>query len=148
MTYTESIFIDSGAWTLYSQNILKAKKRAGDHNKKIYLGGVRWGSGDFSYFDLTAGSDFRAYLDAYADFIREYQQEPGLLFTTVDVISNPDKTWKIQEHFESEYGLTPVPIVHYGATMKEVDRYLETGKYKLLGVGGFSQDIPEEQYFR
>jgi hypothetical protein len=95
---------------------------------------------------LSPGSEFRNYCDRYAQFIKENQQY-GILFVNVDVISNPELTWKVQRYFEEEHGVTPVPVVHYGTPMRYVDRYLEAGKYDLLGVGGLGQGVARDEYF-
>lgn len=113
-----SIFIDSGAFSLYVQNV-KSK-----------------GGKDYSFYDLSVGSDFRAYCDAYARFMKKMQGR--VLLANIDVIYNPDLTWQVQRFFEEEHGLIPVPIVHFGTPLKYVDRYLEAGRYDLLGVGGFA----------
>jgi hypothetical protein len=104
-----------------------------------------WGQGNFSHYDLSRGTEFRKYCDAYAKF--QKQMKPyGVICVNVDAISNPDKTWEIQRFFEKEHGVTPVPVVHYGTSMKYVDLYLNAGRYDLLGVGGLGQKIRKGQY--
>lgn len=169
--YSESIFIDSGAHTLYNLLVLRhgkddrksknpnLEKRAG----KLHLDKppVKWSQGDFSSFDLTEGSEFRRYCDSYANFIKAMMNKPGgreILFANIDAISNPDLTWQIQRFFEEEHGVKPVPIVHYGTPMSYVDRYLHAAeqenefgdmgpKYDLLGVGGLGQGVSRHEYF-
>lgn len=146
-TYTESIFMDSGAHSLYNIHVLKHGKREGRHGRELSKPIVRWGDGDFSYYDLSKGSPFRKYCDRYASFIRKMEGKVDF-FATVDAISNPDLTWEIQRFFEEEHGVQPVPIVHCHTPMKYVDRYVESGKYDLLGVGGLGQGISRHEYFR
>lgn len=145
MIHIESIFMDSGAHSLYNLHVLKMKDRVGDHGRELDLPPVRWSQGDFSYYSLKPGSDFRAYCDRYAYFIKAFQHT-GILFTTVDVISNPELTYQVQKYFEEEHGLRPVPVVHFGTPMEYVDRYLER-RYPLLGVGGLGQGVSKGEYY-
>lgn len=166
---SKSMFVDSGAHGLYNLFVLKHGKedrKSRNANLKERTGTdtlakppVRWSQGDFSYFDLTRGSEFRAYCDSYAAFIKK--MDGRVLCANVDAISNPDLTWEIQRFFEEEHGVYPVPIVHYGTPMRYVDRYLqavrvdinEVGddisgpKYDLLGVGGLGQGVSRHEYF-
>lgn len=149
LPHIESIFMDSGAHTLYNVHVLKStgkKKREGRHGRELEAENVVWGRGDFSYFDLSRGSPFRKYCDTYASFIKKFSKYVDF-FATVDAISNPDITWEIQRYFEEEHGVQPVPIVHYGTPMKYVDRYLQTGRYDFLGVGGLGQGVSRAQYY-
>lgn len=141
--YSESIFVDSGAHSLYNLYVLKHGKRIGKHGKKLDKPPVRWSQGDFSYYDLKKGSDFREFCDSYAGFMKAMEGK-GILLANIDAISNPDLTWEIQKFFEEEHGLRPIPIVHYGTPMKYVDRYIE---YPLLGVGGLGQGVSRHEYF-
>lgn len=148
--YSRTIFIDSGAHTLYNVHVLKHKKRIGKNGLELARPPVMWSQGDFSYYSLKEGSDFRAYCDGYAEFIKKMHKRAGgdkLIFANVDVISNPDLTWDVQRYFEEEHGVYPVPIVHFGAEEKHVDRYLEAGRYDLLGVGGLGQGVSKHEYF-
>jgi len=138
--YTESIFMDSGAHSLYNIHVLKS------HLPKNKRPSVAWGNGDFSFYDLKRGSDFRKYCDTYAEYIKRHSHVPGMLFANVDVISHPGRTYKVQRFFEEEHGVQPVPIIHCKAGMEWVDQYLEAGKYDLLGVGGLGQGIAKETY--
>ena len=148
--YAESMFIDSGAHSLYNIHVLKHYKREGKHGRVLERPPVRWGgtdpSTDFSYFDLTRGSEFREYCDDYAEFMKE-MRDKGVLLANIDAIGNPALTWEIQRFFEEEHGVQPMPIVHCHTPMSWVDKYLEAGKYDLLGVGGLGQGISRHEYF-
>lgn len=146
--YSESIFVDSGAHSLYNLYVLghEKKKRKGRNGRDLAKPPVRWSQGDFSYYDLRKGTPFRRYCDSYGSFMRVMKGK-GLIFANVDAISNPDLTWEIQRFFEEEHGVQPVPIVHYGTPMSYVDRYTEAGRYKLLGVGGLGQGVSRNEYF-
>lgn len=146
--YSESMFVDSGAHSLYNLFVLKHGERKGKHGRELAKPPVKWSQGDFSYFDLKKGTDFRKYCDRYAGFIKWIQkQDSTVLVANVDAISNPELTWQIQRFFEEEHGVKPVPIVHFGTPMEYVDRYL-VGGYSLLGVGGLGQGVSRHEYFR
>lgn len=141
--HSESIFVDSGAHTLYNLYVLKHGPRIGKHGRPLAKPLVRWSQGDFSYYDLKKGSEFRTFCDSYAGFMKKMQGN-GVLLANIDAISNPDLTWEIQRFFEEEHGVRPIPIVHYGTPMKYVDRYIG---YPLLGVGGLGQGVSRHEYF-
>jgi len=148
--YSESIFVDSGAHSIYNIEVLKHGERKGKTGRNLDKPPVRWSQGDFSYYDLKKGSEFRRYCDNYASFMKRMRDlDKGILCANVDAISNPQLTWEIQRYFEEEHGVTPVPIIHYGTEMKWVDRYLgDTGsRYDLLGVGGLGQGVSRHEYF-
>lgn len=154
--YSDSIFVDSGAHSIYNIEVLKHGKRDGDHGRELAKPPVRWSQGDFSYYDLTKGTPFRAYCDNYAAFMKKMAGR-DILLANVDAISSPEITWKIQRFFEEEHGVQPVPIIHFGTPMKWVDRYVQARvkegsltkmKYELLGVGGLGQGVSRHEYFR
>jgi len=154
--HSESIFVDSGAHTIYNLETLKLGKEDRQSKNPNFKGRrghnlldkppVRWSQGDFSYFDLSKGSEFRQYCDRYASFIKRFSNR-GIFFANVDAISNPDLTWQIQKYFEDEHGVVPIPIVHFGTPMGYVDRYLNEEKYDILGVGGLGQGVSRHEYF-
>jgi hypothetical protein len=128
-----SFFMDSGAHALYNKKILTQP-------------GIRFpGDGDYSYYDLKKGSEFRQYLQAYSDFIKNVGWAIDY-YATVDAIFRPDLTWQIQKVLEDEYGLKPVPVIHYGAEMKWIDKYLDAG-HDFLGIGGLGQGVNKKDFF-
>lgn len=136
----EDLFIDSGAWSLFRLHVLKTGKKAeklGKHGRVLEEPIVEVGQGDYSYYDLSKGSDFRAYCDDYARFMKDRSKQISFA-ANVDVIGNPDMTWEVQRFFEEEHGWRPVPVVHFGTSMKYLERYLERG-YKMIGFGGFAR---------
>lgn len=134
--YTQSMFMDSGAYSLYN---LHVRSKVGD----------RWPTEprDYHFYSLKKGSEFRTYCDNYGKWMVDYA-DAKMLWTNVDAIRGPETTWQIQQFFEKEYGLTPVPVVHAGTPLKYLDRYLEAGHYKLIGLGGLGQNIGIEVYRR
>lgn len=154
--YSESIFVDSGAHSLYNLEVLKLAKRKGKNGRELAKPPVRWSQGDFSYYDLRKGTPFRKYCDSYAALMKKLK-DTDVIWANVDAISNPDKTWEIQKFFEDEHGVQPVPIIHFGTPMVYVDRYVTATssnrsggveqKYELLGVGGLGQGVSRHEYF-
>lgn len=70
---------------------------------------------------------------AYVKFVKDYQV--GIdLYANVDVIPNPDLTWRNQQWLE-EQGLKPIPVVHYKTDLKWLKHYVDKG-YELIGLGG------------
>jgi hypothetical protein len=151
MIYAEDVFIDSGAWSLFRLNVMKAGKKAEPKEegpaRKTTLStlygkaagvDIDFRKLDFSYYSLDPGSDFRAYCDKYAAFVKE--NEKLRLFANVDVIGNPERTWDVQKYFEDEHNLHLIPVIHVDSSMKYIDRYIAAG-YKLIGFGGFASGI-------
>jgi hypothetical protein len=111
-----SHFLDSGAFTLWT--------KAADYTKEHKTD--KW-----AYYDSP---EFWTYCDDYAKFIKKYQI--GIdLYANVDVIPNPELTWRNQCYFERKHGLRPVPVVHYKTDLKWLSHYINRG-YKLIGLGG------------
>lgn len=137
--------MDSGAYSLYNIHVRKFGEVMGKHGKPLDRGHVLRGQGDFSFYSLEKGSEFRKYCDKLASFIKRVEGT-GVLTTTVDVITNPEKTWEVQQYFEKEHGVFPVPVLHYGTPLKWLDKYLETGKYDLIGLGGLGQHVKPHHY--
>ena len=120
-------FLDSGAHSLYTREVIS------QHHKHGY-----------AYFKSKA---FWKYVDGYADFLKKYKD--GLdFYANVDVIFNPEITWKVQTYLEDTHGLNPVPIVHYNTPLKWVDKYLSRRTYDLLGVGGLGQEAQRDDYLK
>ncbi len=147
----EDCFIDSGAWSLYRLHVLKkgaTANRAKRQGKIIHKGQSSildappikpGGRADHSFYSLKKGSEFRKYCDSYASFmeLKKVKAHVGY-FAVVDAIGSPSVTWDIQMFFEEEYGLRPVPIVHFGSSMKWLEKYLERG-YPMIGLGGMAR---------
>ena len=112
----ESHFLDSGAFTLWT--------KAAEYHKEH--GGDRW-----CYYETD---EFWEYMDNYAAFIKKYKIAIDL-YANVDVIPNPQLTWRNQKYLEKKHGLNPVPVVHYPTNTKWLKRYMKAG-YKIIGLGG------------
>ena len=154
--------MDSGAFSLYNKHVLKSgEKPQPKGDPKKYRGTEllppkhtrSYKRADFSHYDLTPGSEFRRYCDFYASWIRKVESMgtkmgSTILATTVDAITNPEKTWEIQQYFEKEHGLYPVPVIHAGTDIRWLEKYVETGNYDLIGLGGMGHSIPRATYVR
>lgn len=122
--------IDSGAHSLYTAKKMKA--------------------GDYSYFDSP---QFWRFVDQYAGWIktklnRYGGEEPTEVidyYVNVDVIFEPERSWKVLKHLEEEHGLSPMPVIHYGAGLEWFDKHIEAG-YKFIGIGGLGQEVKQDQY--
>lgn len=112
----ESHFLDSGAFTLQT----RAKVYAKEHR-----------CGPWDFYDTP---EHWQYVDDYAGFIKKYRIAIDL-FANVDVIPNPELTWRNQKYLEEKHGLTPVPVVHYRTDLKWLRKYLDAG-YEMIGLGG------------
>jgi len=111
-----SHFLDSGAFSLWT--------KAFEYHKEK-------GCGRWDYYETD---EFWEYVDNYANFIIKYKA--GIdLYANIDVIPHPELTWRNQQYMEKEYGLKPVPVVHYGTDLKWLRMYMDKG-YKIIGLGG------------
>jgi len=114
--YVKSHFLDSGAFSQWGLAVKYHKEHGGD----------KW---DFFHTDV-----FYKYMDEYASFVKKYKIAIDL-YANVDVIGNPELTWRNQEYLEKKHKLKPVPVVHYGTDLKWLQFYIDK-KYKMIGLGG------------
>jgi hypothetical protein len=115
-----SHFLDSGAFSL-RRVFLQQQKETGISEEAFYDSETFWN-----------------YIDSYIDFIRKYKAAINL-YANVDVIGNPELTWRNQKYME-KHGLNLVPVVHLGTKMKYLKRYIKAG-YGLIGLGGLVRNI-------
>jgi hypothetical protein len=95
-------------------------------------------------YDWFKTSEFKAYLDQYAAFLKRYGQ--GIdFYVTVDVIFNPELSWKSLKYLEEKHGLSPVPVIHDKTPLKWLDKHIEAG-YDFIGIGGMGQDSTKQSY--
>jgi hypothetical protein len=112
----ESHFLDSGSFSLWT----KAKRYAEEH-----------GGGPYDFYDTA---EHWEYLDAYARFVKKHKA--GIdLYANVDVIPNPELSWRNQRYLEKKHGLTPVPVVHFRTDLSWLARYAGRG-HELIALGG------------
>ncbi len=119
-----SHFLDSGSFTFWT----KAAEYAKENNT------TPW-----AFYDRP---EFFEYLDAYAQFVKKYAA--GIdLFANVDVIGNPELTWRNQKIMERQYGLRPVPVVHYRTDLEWLKFYMKKD-YDLIALGGLVGSTGQE----
>ena len=108
-------FLDSGAFSLKTRAITY-------HNEN---GGDPWG-----FYDTD---EFWQYMDAYAVFVKKYAV--GIdYYANVDVIPNPQLSWRNLKYLEKQHGLSPVPVIHLGTHTRWLKRHMN--KYSYIGLGG------------
>lgn len=127
-----AFFLDSGAHSLYTEHVLPQKGR-----KDRYQYYVEPGTTKFT-------SQFKAYLDAYAKFVRKYKAGMDH-YATVDAIYNPEISWKSLMYLIKEHGLDPVPVIHHKTPMKWIDKHLDYG-FTYIGLGGLGQESNWSEY--
>ncbi len=112
----QSHFLDSGAFTLRTTS-------------------VKWGQENSRpWRDFYETDEFWKYMDDYAAFIKEHQVAIDL-YANVDVIPDPELTYRNQKYLEKKHHLSPVPVVHYPTDVRWLERYIDEG-YELIGLGG------------
>ena len=72
-------------------------------------------------------------INDYINFIKEHHEVIDV-YANLDVIGDPDATWKNQMIMEKE-GLDPLPVFHYGENEKWLIKMLKKG-YDYISLGG------------
>lgn len=89
---------------------------------------------------------FWDFVDNYCQFIRKYKSAIDF-YSVVDAIGFPEITSDVQQYMESEYGLKPIPVVHYQTKMEWLKHYMKRG-YDYIAIGGLvgnhNQDVCRE----
>jgi hypothetical protein len=124
------IFLDSGAHSLYTKEVMK--KVAISQRGRI---------NPYAYYETQP---FWDYVDAYANFVKSTNGALRL-YANVDVIFNPKLSWKVLKYLENEHGLSPLPVIHFGTDLKWIKRHLDAG-YSYLGIGGLGQEAQKKHY--
>lgn len=146
-----SLFMDSGAHALFNRKVLERPKQLkkqlaeGKVTKEAYRAEMERMRTDTHWFYDLKNPDFLAYLDSYARFIKKFGWAVDH-YVTVDAIFDPAKSWEIQQYMEGTLGLRPLPVVHYGAPMKWVERYISAG-HDYIGIGGLGQGVSKAEFF-
>ncbi len=119
------LMLDSGAHSLYTEYMIKTK----------HAHGYAWSDTD----------EFWQYVDRYAEFVKKHEK---LLtcYVNVDVIFNPEQSWKVQKYMEEKHNLSPIPVAHYGTDLKWLQKYIDAG-YEYIGLGGLGQEVTKAQYY-
>ncbi len=119
------LMLDSGAHSLYNEHVMKKPK----HERN---------------YDWSETEEFWEYVDSYAEFVKEHEH---LLtcYVNVDVILNPEQSWKVLKYLEKKHGLSPLPVIHHGADEKWVKKHINAG-YDYIGLGGPRLGSTSAQY--
>lgn len=109
----EALFMDSGAFSLYFREVL---------GKKLTM----------AFYDTP---EFWSYVDDYASFIKRFSSVVTY-YANVDVITEPESSYRVLKYIEDKHDLKPVPVVHCGTDVKWIERYIKED-YQMIGLGGF-----------
>lgn len=151
------MFMDSGAHSLYSREVLRGPKKGLSDYQLGLQPGTDFGSTKngharilhdaqsvgYAFYDTP---QFWEYIDAYATFIKKHKSAIDF-YVNVDAIFDPEASWRVLKYLETEHKLNPVPVVHYGAELKWLERHLDAG-YEYIGIGGLGQEVKTEAYIK
>lgn len=116
------LFLDSGAHSLFKEHIGTNKQR------------------DFSFFESDT---FWKFVDDYANFIKANKKLIDI-YVSLDVIFNPELSWKVQKYLENTHKLKPLPVFHAGEDFKWLKKYIDN--YDYVGIGGLGQSVTKSQW--
>lgn len=115
---TSKLFLDSGAFSLYQSHAKKGR----DSLRRFFR-----------------SQEFKNYAAAYARFIRKHGEYIDL-YANIDVLYDPELSWQNLKYLEGEFGLKPVPVIHYGSDLKWVDKHVAAG-YDPIALGGMAVKV-------
>lgn len=72
-------------------------------------------------------------IQSYVNFLKANMDRIDI-YANLDVIGNPEKSYLNLTRIE-KFGLSPLPVFHYGSQFKWLDRLLD-GKYDYIALGG------------
>lgn len=108
-------FLDSGAFSIYNREVFK-KKLESKHR--------------FAYYE---SDEFWSIVDNYGAYIKKHKKHIDF-YANLDVLRNPELSWRVQRHLEDKYGISPVPVLHWGCGKEWIRHYLREG-YEMCGIG-------------
>jgi hypothetical protein len=120
------LFLDSGAHTLYTNEVIQKGHSVG-----------------YAYYKSP---EFKKYVRQYGEWCKAHEAELDFI-VNVDVIFHPQLSWNVLKFLENEYGLHPVPVIHFGTDLKWIDKHLDAG-YEFLGIGGLGQEATRNAYLK
>lgn len=127
-----SLFLDSGAHSLHN---IHAK---GGLDFRISEGLRK------KRYEWFYTKEFWDYVDEYGAFVKE-NEDLLSVYVTVDVIGNAELSYDVTRHLEKEYGLMPLPVIHFGTDPKWIGKYEDSG-YDYIGIGGLGQKMSVGKY--
>jgi hypothetical protein len=116
------MFLDSGAHSLFKEHVGTSNLR------------------DYSFFE---SDKFWQFVDEYALFIKANEQLIDV-YVSLDVIFNPELSWKVQKYLERKHKLKPLPVFHAGEDFKWLKKYIDN--YDYVGIGGLGQSVTKVQW--
>lgn len=93
-----------------------------------------------AYYDSPSAFEF---MDQYAQWVKRNKHRLHF-YANLDVIGDPERTWRNQRYLEDVHHLTPMPVIHSGTDLKWLHHYIATG-YRIIGFGGLKGRIRRSQ---
>ncbi len=109
-------FLDSGSFSFWSQAAEYAKLHKTE---------------PFAFYSTK---EFKDYVDDYAEFVKKGSIAIDY-YSNVDVIPNPELSWRNLKYLENKHGLKPIPVIHYPTPHSWITKHLENG-YRYIALGG------------
>jgi len=126
------LFLDSGAHSIF----MKMTER-GQKTKKF--------SEDKDVWAYADTKEFWDYADSYGKYLQE-NQDKFEVAVNLDVIRNPELTWRMQQYLEDTYGVNILPVYHQGSDPKWLRVYMDN--YDYIGIGGLGQFVSRTQWIQ
>lgn len=111
-----SIFVDSGAFTWYCQNVKKGQ----------------YGKSDYAW---VQSEKFKRFFENYMKVLKEIEEYVDA-YAVLDVIGSYELTlenWKVMR----KNGLNPLPVLHFGSSVQAIEPYCMDGT-KYIALGGLA----------
>ena len=118
------VFVDCGAPSLYNKLSRKMEKKG--------VMGSSMKDRKYDSYDYVQTDEYKQYRTNYIKFLHDNSAKIDI-YSNLDVINNPELTFKNQRILESE-GLSPIPVFHLGCDEKWLKRYID--KYEYIALGG------------
>lgn len=121
------LMCDSGAHSLFQREVGHATNK----------NNINW-----SFYESDA---FWKYVDEYAMFLHKNKHKLDV-YVNVDVIFNPELTWKAQRYLEDVHKLKPLPVVHSGVDLSWFKKYMDN--YDYIGMSGMGGSVSKGEWMR
>ena len=126
MTFDYSLFVDSGAPSLYNRLSKNEKMRNGTTM------GSTFRDRKFDTYEYVNTEVYQTFRKGYIEFLKKHKKQLSV-YSNLDVINNAELTYENQKLLESE-GLSPIPVFHLGNDEKWLKMYVK--KYDYIALGG------------
>jgi len=94
----------------------------------------------YSFYESDA---FWNYVDQYAEWVKQRLHLIDV-YVNVDVIFNPELSWKTLKYLENTHDLNPLPVIHANTDKKWLYKHLDN--YEYLGIGGVGQEKTVKEF--